>query len=563
VTEARGRFPAWLRLGLIVVAVVSLVGGIVVVTSDDPVGSAAASPVELAMRQPKIGAAGPGGYDDRRTLVLYDDGRRLRPNPPATQVAEEAQADAIHTANLVSRATAWKMLPAADYRPGDLNAYQAIVYVGTVYDAQLPKAFLDDVSQTKLPVVWMGNNIWQLFERTPSLAGKWGWTWEPFREDTVTTVSYRDTELRRDPNAGVGVVGIKATSPKATVLAQAKSAEGVVSPWAVHSGSFTYVAETPYSYVGPGDRYLAVADILLKVLTPEAPERRRALVRIEDVGPRTPPAEIRAVTDYLSGHGVPFSLAVYPYYADPRGDANGGKPTFARLVDNPDLVAALKDAAARGATLVLHGYSHQYSDVPNPYSGTSGADYEFYRATVDHADNVRVGGPLPEDSPEWFRDRIATALAEFDRVGLPRPDSFEFPHYGGSAVDYQEAGRIFATRYDRGSYYAGQCDGGQCGRTDVSYREVYGQFFPYPVRDVYGTVVVPENVGNVAPAKFNQHGARTADDIIADAKTHQVVTDSVVSFFYHPFLGAGDLRKVVEGIEGLGYRFVSPAAVAG
>ncbi|WP_406637132.1 DUF2334 domain-containing protein [Amycolatopsis sp. WGS_07] len=556
------RFPAWLRLGIIVVAVVSLVGGIVVVVSDDGSGSAAADPVEPVLRQPKIGMAGPGGRDDRRTLVLFDDGRRLRPSPPATQVAEEAQANAIQTANLVSRSTAWRMLPAADYRRGELNEYQAVVYVGTVYDAQLPSALLDDVSRTRLPVMWIGSNIWQLFDRAPELAGKWGWTWAPFREDKVTTVSYRDTELRRDPNAGIDVVGVRVTSPKAKVLAQAKSAEGVTSPWAVHSGSFTYLAEVPYSYVGAGDRYLAAADILLGVLAPDAPERRRALVRVEDIGPRTPPAEVRAITDYLSGHGVPFSLAVYPYYADPRGSANGGKPTFARLVDSPELVVALRDAVARGGTLVMHGYSHQYGETGNPYSATSAADYEFYRATVDHQDNVRLSGPVPEDSPEWFRGRIATGLAEFDRVGLPRPDSFEFPHYGGSAVDYQEAGRIFPARYDRGSYYAGQCDGGQCGRTDVSYREVYGQFFPYPVRDVYGTVVVPENVGNVAPAKFNQHAARTADDILADAKTHRVVTDSVVSFFYHPFLGIGDLRKVVEGIEGLGYRFVSPAAVA-
>ncbi|GAB3973048.1 hypothetical protein GCM10029978_051520 [Actinoallomurus acanthiterrae] len=37
--------------------------------------------------------------------------------------------------------------------------------------------------------------------------------------------------------------------------------------------------------------------------------RHRALVRLEDVNPTIDPADIRAITDYLSGQHVPFAPA--------------------------------------------------------------------------------------------------------------------------------------------------------------------------------------------------------------------------------------------------------------
>ena len=32
-----------------------------------------------------------------------------------------------------------------------------------------------------------------------------------------------------------------------------------------------------------------------------------------------------------------------------------------------------------------------------------------------------------------------------------------------------------------------------------------GQFFPYLVRDVYGSLVIPENLGNPVPVGYNNH----------------------------------------------------------
>ncbi|EMD26854.1 DUF2334 domain-containing protein [Amycolatopsis azurea] len=559
----RFRLPAWFRLAVVaVVAVTVAVVVLVQVTEADPVtASPPATPVPLAGRLPeaaKAGMPGPGGDPDRKTLVLYDDGRKKDGTTSPPEEVRTAEAYAMFTANLVSRGTAWTMQPAADYRARQANDFQAVVYLGSVSDAALPKAFLEDVTAARIPVVWIGANIWQL-RAIP------GWRAEGYRDDNPTTVTYKGTPLRRDPRSGTGVVAIDVRdSTKVQILAEASAPGGTPSPWAVHSGQLTYVAEVPYAYAEAQDRYLAAADILLGVLSPQAPNRHRALIRLEDVGPRTKPEELRRVTDFLIREKIPFSLAVYPYYSDPQGRANDGEPTSARLVDSPDLVDVLKESVQAGATLVMHGYSHQSDNGPNPYDGVSASDFEFYKSSVDGDGVVRMDGPMPEDSVRWFDGRIATGLGEFKRVGLPEPTMFEFPHYGGSAVDYQRTTELFQARYDRGSYYAGFCPGGRCGSTATATTEqVYGQFFPYPVRDVYGANVVPENIGNVAPVAFNQHASRTAVDMLADAQSALVVRDNVASFFYHPFLGEGGLRDLVNSLRALGYRFAAPAEILG
>ena len=87
-----------------------------------------------------------------------------------------------------------------------------------------------------------------------------------------------------------------------------------------------------------------------------------------------------------------------------------------------------------------------------------------------------------------------------------------------------------------------------------------GQFFPYTVRDVYGTAVVPENLGNVEPEWFNNHPPRLPADILASAQRNLVLRDGTASFFYHPYLGTSYLKTIVTGIQGMGYTFVTAQA---
>lgn len=491
-----------------------------------------------------VSGQGAPGAGAGRTLIVYDN------TGPYAWLGE---AYAIETANLVSHFSSWTAHPVGAYTAGELATYQAVIYIGSTYDEPLPVAFLDDVAAATVPVVWMYSNIWQLTARQGDFAAVRGYTWKQYDFSAVGRVTYKGTDLQRDANNGAGIMDTVIYDPtKATAIADAVRADGTTFPWGVRSGNFTYIGEIPFAYVGHDDRYIAFADLLFDVLAPQTPARRRALVRLEDVGPDADPDELRAIADYLYSRGVPFSVAVYPRYRDPKGVLNGGRPEDYTLAKRPQVVSALKYMQARGGTLLMHGYTHQYGNLANPYDGVSANDFEFFMAHVDADNYVRYDGPVPDDSAAWMNGRIDQAAKVFKQTGLGVPTIFEPPHYAASAVDYRVINDRFGKRYDRGLYFPGQFSGGA-----PRYDKLVGQFFPYTVRDVYGSAVVPENIGNIEPEAFNNHPTRFPADLIASAKRNLVVRDATASFFYHPYLGTEYLKQSVEGIQGLGYTFVS------
>src|SRR5262249_23843259 len=156
-------------------------------------------------------------------------------------------------------------------------------------------------------------------------------------------------------------------------------------PWALRSKNLTYVGEIPFAYMTANDRYLAFADFLFDALAPATAERHRALVRIEDVSAVEDPAALRAIADYLSSQMIPFSVAVIPKYVDPLGVYNDGVPETHRLSAFGSVTNALRYMMLKGGKLIMHGDTHQYSNVANPYDGVSADDVEFYRTHIDAA----------------------------------------------------------------------------------------------------------------------------------------------------------------------------------
>ena len=88
-----------------------------------------------------------------------------------------------------------------------------------------------------------------------------------------------------------------------------------------------------------------------------------------------------------------------------------------------------------------------------------------------------------------------------------------------------------------------------------------GQFFPYVVKDVYGTKVLPENLGDVSPDPWFIYPARLPADIVAAGQKNLVVRDGFASFFFHPYLDISYLQQSVTGLQAAGYTFVSPASL--
>lgn len=506
--------------------------------------------------RPRVYAAAPGAPANRKTLVLYDN---------SGDFAWLGEAYAVMTGQLASRGGAYVLRPVDRYQASEIDGYTAVVYLGSTYDAALPTVFLDDVLASSKPVLWMNYNIWQLAARAPDFAARYGWAPQFIDFASYPTVDYKNVALLRDPHVHAnGLVASAITDPaKAATLASARTDTGTQIPWAVRGGNLTFISEIPFTYVSADDRYLAAADLIAGVANPDRPDRKRALVRIEDVGPDADSNELRKIADYLRSRRVPFSVAVYPAYRDLRGVHSAFNwPQSTNMWQRPFVSSAIRYMQDRGGTLVMHGYTHQYGRKRNPYNGVSKDDFEFYTAHIDENDRVIYDGPVAEDSRSWALGRLDASRREFSLAWLSVPTIFEFPHYAGSAVDYQAVRSRFSTRYDRGLYAANWCAGGDCGSGKPDYSRIYGQFFPFAVRDIFDSIVLPESLGNIELEEMNGHPPRLPADILASAQRNAVIQDGVQSFFFHPSMPIEHLKAVVEGLQGMGYQFVAPNDVA-
>jgi uncharacterized protein YdaL len=513
---------------------VMVIGIVLVVAAAFSLSACKTSPIGTSRTDPSP-SRNPA-YPADGVLVLYDT---------TGQYGSLGELYAVQAGNLASHFGKWDAAPVTKYTSGRARNYLLTIYIGSTYDEPLPPAFLADVA-AGAPVLWLGANVWQLISRYPRI----GFSSAAIDDAVATEIRYRGVTLTRNASAGGLIRAEPAPGAHSKILAEAVRADGTSASWAVRVGALTYVAEVPFTYVSFDDRYLVYADLLYDLLAPATQERHRALVRLEDVGPHSDPAQLRQIADFLHSRNVPFAAAVFPVYEDAAGVYSGGVPVRRTLSGSPKVVEALHYMAARGGTLIMHGYTHGFAGAPNPY-GVSAEDYEFYRAHVDASGTVVLDGPVPGDSAEWALSRLESARREWASAGLTAPDIWEFPHYTASAVDYRAIASApgIRARYEQVLYFNGILGG--TGTRSVS------QYFPYLVKDAYGTPVIPETLGNVATQRFNQHGVRLVPDLLASARRQLAVRDNVASFFYHPFLGLEYLPQLVDGIQSMGYTFVA------
>ncbi len=466
----------------------------------------------------------------------------------------------IGAANLASHFGSWTTKPVVSYTCGEMAGYQAVLYMGSTYDEPLPSCLLDDVLATTKPVVWSFYNVWQLVARAGgdvAFGARFGFLPGVLDFAGVSQVRYKGQSLNRYASNAAGIMSVTLIDgTKAKVLSEAVRADGTSFPWATRGGNITFVGEIPFSYMSEEDRMLVYADLLFDALAPATAERHRAMVRLEDISGDTDVAQLKAVADYLKSQNIPFGFGVVPEFRDPGGVYNGGRSLRIRLQDNRSLATLLKDMASKGGTMVMHGQTHQWDTAINPYNRVSADDYEFYRVVENLDHTLTYQGPIPGDSLTWARSRLTNADTLFKNAGLALPTIFEFPHYSASATDYQAVAGRFTTRWERSLYFNGVLSG-----AGVNYSRIFGQFFPYVVKDVYGTKVLPENLGNIEPTMFYQYPTRFPGDLINAARKNLVVRDGFASFYFHPFFELSMLRETVDGLRALGYTFVSPASL--
>ena len=501
------------------------------------VESLLAGPIQIP---PQKCHAGNGAVPRGRVLVLFDG--------KGAYAAYAAQTAAL-AGNFVSHFGRPVRQLVTTYRRGVMARYEAVIYAGTTSGEPLPPAFLADVRAGVRPVLWLGGNISDL--TNAAFARSHGWQAGAVRPGRYTSVVYRHVHLVDD---GSDLTRIDIRNPaKATILATAISASGERTPWAVRSGTLTYIAEIALDD-GNGngqDRSLAVAGIMARMFGQVRP-RHRMLVRLEDVGPYSDPAQLRQIAGLLSADRIPFSIALYPEYVGPVTQHPRARIS---LKDRPQLVEALRYMLANGGTLILHGYTHQLGDKRNPNDGQSGEDYEFLRVHYNARHAIVYDGTPSSKPVAWTRHRIGMALAAIRSAGLPRPEFWQFPEYGASPAEYRVAASEFLAETGRGNYAEGT-------RTHTRLQTLTEQSAPFVVRDVYGGPVLPETLGYVARPGQGASGPGSVRGLLAAAAAQKaVVRDNVAGFYYHPFLGTGPLRRLISGLRQEGYRFVSACAV--
>ncbi|MET3446070.1 DUF2334 domain-containing protein [Ralstonia sp. 1138] len=510
-------------------------------------------------------------------LVLYDA-------PPNDQYTNLGKSYAIMLYNLLAHFnTTITLLPVQNYTAGMTEQYTAIFYMGSYYNNPIPAAFLSDVTTTQKTVVWFKYNLWELAWNTAyPFTSRYGITFSnlagmnaapsasapnPGFFDTITYKNQAMTKyyafnattgaISADPDIGVTAV---ADATKATSLVTiTNSVTKATAPYVIRSGNFWYFADMPFSYIGPRDRYLVMCDMLHDILGTNAPTLHRALVRLEDVNATNTVTSINTLTDFLYSKKIPFSLATIPLYKDPNGVYNGGVAQTIHLVNATGLKSALNHALPRGGKILMHGYTHQYSNIPNLINAVSANDFEFWLATQNR--------PVNEDSTQWAAGRLSSGLLEFQLNGYA-PFAWEAPHYQSSPLAIKAVPQYFKNTYQRVVYYTS--DNPQTLNASTPGHDFsVGQFFPYIIqKDYYNQRIIPENLGNVEYNICNIDPSScltyTAQDILTNATYAQVVRDGFASFFFHPFWlepeigtpGYADFQTIINGITALGFTWV-------
>ena len=407
-------------------------------------------------------------------------------------------------ANLLGHFSAgYDIQPVGDYQSGRVENYAWIFFAGNFEKTRLSKTFLDDLAATTTTVCWLNRHVNQL-TANPQFSQRVGFRFIDFLDnEEFDGVLYNGITLRKtDSDLNLIRIDNKALC---RAWAQVRNEDGL-RPYIVQSENFWYVSNSPFSFVEEGDRYLAFCDLLHEILGIPHAVGRKALVRIEDVSIDDDPIELRRVADYLNAQNVPFQIALIPIFKDP------SKGIELYLPDRPQFVEAIKYMTARGGSVVMHGVTHQFR-------GTSADDFEFWDDLQDK--------PLSFETEDWVWKRIELGMNECFNNGIYTV-AWETPHYGSSFL----AQRVFKEFFSHVNE-----------RRMVLEKLGTQQYFPYPLTDILGQKVIPENLGYVSIEAPNPQR------LVEDAHKMLTVRDGMPSFFFHSFVSLKHLKTIVEGVK--------------
>ncbi|MCZ8513539.1 DUF2334 domain-containing protein [Paenibacillus filicis] len=286
------------------------------------------------------------------------------------------------------------------------------------------------------------------------------------------------------------------------------------------------------------------------------------LIRLEDIGPGgqydsiDQVGKLRAVLEYLGKDQTAYHLAVIPRWINMPAD----RPVYDVRLDQPHDAYAeafrtvLHQAVERGATLGMHGYTHQVGSVRRgDGQHESGIGNEF-----------NVPGSDETLTAAYAEPRLKEGLAILQHAGL-KPQFWEAPHYRSTPQQDQLFRTYFGLNY----------------QADVQANR------NAPTAQFTNT----RNTGSGVPTLGAAY-VPTPFDYIPSNRDEKIITDRVgksnhlASFYFHPFidfknlvpvlnedgepvlrdgipeyryadLGKSTLHKLITGLKAKGYTFYS------
>ena len=518
-------------------------------------------------------------HQQTKALILYD---------------EDPQEDlgslySVILANLLGHFNVdYKIEPVTAYADGQIQGFDYIFYIGSVKDAYIPKSFFDELYKSGKTVVWFQDNLNQLqgnadfdflkrfgfcFTRSidsPELAKNQN------PPNFFDLYFYKDKKLFRQEITGIpktisglSIVKAKIIDPSiAKVRCTVENPDtGENMPYIIQSKNIWFVADIPFAFLELKDRYFIFSDILHDILKKNHPAKLTALLRIEDVNPSTNPNELKSVVNFLEEKKIPFSIGVVPFFIDPIGNQYG-RPVELTFSDSPEVLEILKKAQESGASIIMHGTTHQQRNVKDKTLTVTTIGYEFW----DSENNT----PIENDSVEFVKNRLEKGKAEFARQGL-NPAAFEVPHYMASALDYRVFAKEFAFNYHEPTYHL--YDTTKIPLTAENLKKYYRyqiqQVFPYVIyRDYYGQFLIPASVIesiDYEDAKDASLLEKKLNFILKQVQALTVVRDGCASFYIHPFVikamsqhgmnGFAALAEIIDEIKKAGFIFIDVKSI--
>ncbi|WP_167746928.1 polysaccharide deacetylase family protein [Cohnella luojiensis] len=398
---------------------------------------------------------------------------------------ESVQEKAIMLANLSGhfRMTA-EMVTLSDMTVSRTKEAEFVIFISSP-SPDLRKIAENKLRTLKVPILWIGEPPGGQERNHKTLSA----IRYLFKELTYTD---RSSPIFRLPELGASI--------KPIVLAEASDGDQTVPLLVAAESRWFFLSQQLFGIPGK-----ILEDGLHDFFGEAHEERHEGYIRIEDVHPYVEPERLIKIADLLYERNIPYMVAVIPVYVNPKSGEH------IQMGQRPEFVRTLKYMADHGASIIMHGYTHQYR------MSETGEGFEFWDSIQD----------TPVDNEEKYTlDKLDRGIAVLLNNGII-PVAFEPPHYTMSQDGYRLLSRYFSTLV------------AQLQVSDRTY--LLTQQPPYRLDSKrHGLHVIPETIGYV----LNQPGY--PELMRPEIDQMMMVRDSVIGGFFHPYLPIEKLEELLD-----------------